>query len=326
MASTAFYTTSNNWEKPRRHFVFERTVEVEEEEVTEDFPESNQYNEISDMKSIQQGQREISLPSNIQLKNTSPRLFSPVQLCTASWERDLAHLQDILRHEEIDVDYQDSRSFSALHYSCSNGDSDITDALLERGSSTNLQDKNGSTPLLFAAAEGNLAVLVSLIEHGADPNIQNYNGETALHLAASNGHNEIVSFLLEHGAQVNARNLEGVTALHLAVSCGHEHVIQSLLAHGAHINARDDEGDTPLHWSVRAENARVLELLVKRGADVDLPNEDEETPLDLAHCLGEAKLCGFLSQYSKMVPKGNRPSLLGSMESESLAPDYFTFA
>jgi len=325
MASTAFYAnTNNNWMKARQAYVYEQTVEESEELV-----ETNEYNDGNQSYDDEFGMnngRQVSLPANI-LKSTSPSLFSPVQLCTASWETDIAHLQNILHQEEIDVDFQDSRSFTALHYSCSNGDRDITEALLERGSRTNVQDRNGSTPLLFAATEGNLQVLVSLIEHGADPNIQNFNGETALHLAASNGHNEIVQFSLEHGAQVNSCTLEGVTALHLAVSNEHDQVIQSLLARGAHVNARDDEGDTPLHWAVRAENGRLLELLVKCGADVDIPNEDDETSLDLARCLGESNMIAVLQQRSKLQPsRGKHGGILNMMESESLAPDYFTFA
>ncbi len=136
----------------------------------------------------------------------------------------------------------------------------------------------------------------------------------------------------------------------MAVSCGHEQVIQSLILHGAHINARDDDGDTPLHWAVRAENERLLELLVKSGANVDLSNEDDETPLDLAFCLGESKMCTLLAQHSKrhLQQQQQQPTLLGTnqstnqqsplfllpskerpmrgMETESLAPDYFTFA
>lgn len=101
-------------------------------------------------------------------------------LCNAAW---LSNFEAISAAKPTEVNHIDSRSYTALHYACANGNDDIVNALLERGSHANVADKRGITPLIFAALEGNLPVVTALIEHGADPNISTPFGETALHLA-----------------------------------------------------------------------------------------------------------------------------------------------
>lgn len=219
-------------------------------------------------------------------------------LCNAAWLSNYETLNNIMSTENMNLSAKDGRGCTPLHYSCSNGSLEITHALLERGSETNIQDRKGNTPLIYAAVEGNLAQTAALIEHGADPNIQNAHGENALHLASSNGYTEIVRFLLEHGAAINQCTLEGVTALHYATAGGHESVVSFLLEHGAYLNAADEQGDTCLHWAVREGKENVLRLLVEAGADFNISNDDEETPLVLADCIGEESMAAYLSRVS----------------------------
>lgn len=241
--------------------------------------------------------------SNPNMISTSQHQFeyNPELLTSATWKCSTSELQRILCDEEaVNVNFQDPRTYTALHYATSMGNSEITTTLLEYGSRVNVQDKDGRTPLMFALAEGNFDVVKSLIEHGADLNIQNNNGETALHLAAIYGNDKIARLLLKHGAAVNQYTLEGVTPLHFAAASGYLEVVRTLIERGAHLNSTDEEGDTPLHWAVRESKENILPMLLAHGANVDIPNEDNETPLHLAVCLEEQNMVNILRPYSKL--------------------------
>jgi len=239
-----------------------------------------------------------------------PSVGNDGALCEVSWANDSNQFGQLLNKIEgededfLDIDYQDERSFSAIHYTCSNGNLEMTEALLNKGCRSDIMDKEGNTPLLFVASQPasneHFQLLMSLIEFGADPNVQNFNGETPLHLAALNGNNSMVAFLIENGANVNAKNVEGSSPLHMAISAGHLEVVSYLATHGAFMNAQDDEGDSPLHYAVREGILEMIQLLIKSGADVDMANEDQESSLDLAKELGEEQIFNLLGQFSKL--------------------------
>jgi len=174
----------------RKVFDFEQTVE--------EIEETN--NDGSGYSYMEQGN------SRLEAERTSSEL-----LCNAAWLCNYQSLCQVLQKNELDVNFQDFRSYTALHYACSSGDNNSTMMLLEKGSRVNAQDRHGNTALSYAAMEGNHQILVSLVEHGADVNLPNLLGETPLHLAAGNGHCDTVRFLLKNGASVNQGTLEGIT-------------------------------------------------------------------------------------------------------------------
>jgi len=311
MATNLINPTQNHNFQHKSFFEYRQTIEEydEDDSQVENGGDGQFVNEHDETE--QPGQHLEKLPNQ----------YNPTtQLLHASWQNNFEQLQEVLRqqHElrDFDVNFQDPRSYSALHYSSSNGDSTITEALLERGSQANIQDRNGDTPLIHAAVQGNADVVVALVEHGADVNIQNASGESALHLASSNGHCEIVDFLLEHAAVINQCTLDGVTALHFAAASGDEEIVLNLLKHGAHCNAVDEEGDSPLHWAVREGRGHVLPSLVENGANVDLLNEDDESPLQLAAVLGEQPMVNYLATHSSV---NNR-----AQAEDSLSSHFFT--
>lgn len=227
MASYLSYNTQTNWK--RSPFAFSQSVEYTEEEEDDDvdnyFRQQQQENQPANPFTFTpaDNSKTFKTPNSgeygCRLFACHPTFRSPPftyifpleLLCSASWSNDYGALQEILRHQRLDVNTPDARSFTALHYSSSNGDSEITAALLENGSNANGQDKNGYTPLMHACAQANFEVVQSLVDHGADINIQNVDGESALHVACSVGNENIAEFLLEHGAHINQCNLDGVT-------------------------------------------------------------------------------------------------------------------
>lgn len=95
-----------------------------------------------------------------------------------------------------------------------------TETLIEAGANVNVQDKKLRSPLHYAADSPYLDVLSILLDNGGRPNLQDIDGRTALHLVARNGMATRAKLLVEAGADANCRDNEGKTALDLAREAG----------------------------------------------------------------------------------------------------------
>lgn len=164
----------------------------------------------------------------------------------------------------------------------------------------NKADHAGNLPLHWAAYHGRGDYVAHLIAAGSVVNQQNFSGETALMIAVSRGFTEVGHLLLLHGANPNICNIDFVTPAHMACAMGNDAMLRHLAMFGAFLNVGDEVGDSPLHYAVRESRSSTVELLVN-GCRVDctIRNEDGETAEELASCLGEISMMGFLAAASR---------------------------
>lgn len=184
-----------------------------------------------------------------------------------------------------------------LQLAVENGDTAMTELLIQHGADVNIPQADGSTvlylamkhrynnlcDLLFkhgarhniftAAGLGDISAVTSLVNH--DPNVlqvRDYENRTALHWAAKEGRLKTVKYLLDKGADIHATNQHKVsrseTALHYASK--HVDISKILIEKGAKINAGDRYGVTPLQYAARDGNIDVVKMLVSSGADVNI--------------------------------------------------------
>jgi hypothetical protein len=97
-----------------------------------------------------------------------------------------------------------------------------------------------------AAIQGQLEVIQDLVSRGTSVNSRNKNGSTPLFLAARAGNCQICRWLLEHGADVDARcTTQRLTALHEAVANDDvEIALLLIVVHGADIYVRTGAGES----------------------------------------------------------------------------------
>ncbi|MBS1987735.1 ankyrin repeat domain-containing protein [Candidatus Dependentiae bacterium] len=169
-------------------------------------------------------------------------------LLRASQRGDLEQVIELLSNADININIQDSKGLTPLHWAIVNNHEHIIRELLEHGASTIiktesfLQDNDGYTPGHIAVMRGNLKIVQALtsVNNGWDNwiNVSNNMGNTPLHFAASaqNPNPEIIKTLCNAGALVNARNNRERTALHIAMLYGHDDVVAQLLYYGADIS------------------------------------------------------------------------------------------
>ena len=93
------------------------------------------------------------------------------------------------------IDIPTENGMTPLHYSCQNGNKEISNLLIDLGANLNLRDNKGNTCLHYAVNSGNISLVKKLIMFGADKNIKNEEGYLPLNFAEKNNNNEMINIL-----------------------------------------------------------------------------------------------------------------------------------
>ncbi|XP_041812648.1 caskin-2-like isoform X2 [Chelmon rostratus] len=179
--------------------------------------------------------------------------------------------------KRLNVNYQDSDGFSALHHAALTGTTELLSALLEAQATVDVKDSNGMRPLHYAAWQGKAESVLMLLRSGASVNGVSLDGHIPLHLAAQYGHYEVSEMLLQHQSNPCLVNKAKKTPLDLACEFGRVQVAQLLLSsnmvvallEGERKEPTDSAFTTPLHLAARNGHKDVIRLLLKAGIDIN---------------------------------------------------------
>ncbi|KAL7377971.1 hypothetical protein ABVT39_006829 [Epinephelus coioides] len=179
--------------------------------------------------------------------------------------------------KRLNVNYQDSDGFSALHHAALTGTTELLSALLEAQATVDVKDSNGMRPLHYAAWQGKAESVLMLLRSGASVNGISLDGHIPLHLAAQYGHYEVSEMLLQHQSNPCLVNKAKKTPLDLACEFGRVQVAQLLLSsnmvvallEGERKEPTDSAFTTPLHLAARNGHKEIIRLLLKAGIDIN---------------------------------------------------------
>ncbi|XP_051244072.1 caskin-2 isoform X7 [Dicentrarchus labrax] len=179
--------------------------------------------------------------------------------------------------KRLNVNYQDSDGFSALHHAALTGTTELLSALLEAQATVDVKDSNGMRPLHYAAWQGKAESVLMLLRSGASVNGVSLDGHIPLHLAAQYGHYEVSEMLLQHQSNPCLVNKAKKTPLDLACEFGRVQVAQLLLSsnmvvallEGERKEPTDSAFTTPLHLAARNGHKEIIRLLLKAGIDIN---------------------------------------------------------
>ncbi|XP_026171470.1 caskin-2 isoform X2 [Mastacembelus armatus] len=196
--------------------------------------------------------------------------------------------------KRLNINYQDSNGFSALHHAALTGTTELLSLLLEAQAMVDIKDINGMRPLHYAAWQGKADSVLLLLRAGASVNSASYDGQIPLHLSAQYGHYEVSEMLLQNQSNPCLMNKAKKTPLDLACEFGRLKVVQLLLSSNMVATLLEGEGGcnsldlpstTPLHLAARNGHKDIIKLLLKAGIDINLTTK-------AGTCLHEAALYG----------------------------------
>ncbi|XP_023366839.1 caskin-2 [Otolemur garnettii] len=179
--------------------------------------------------------------------------------------------------KRLNVNYQDSDGFSALHHAALGGSLELIALLLEAQATVDIKDSNGMRPLHYAAWQGRLEPVRLLLRASAAVNAASMDGQIPLHLAAQYGHYEVSEMLLQHQSNPCLVNKAKKTPLDLACEFGRLKVAQLLL--NSHLCVALLEGEakdpcdpnytTPLHLAAKNGHREVIRQLLRAGIEIN---------------------------------------------------------
>ncbi|XP_047183681.1 caskin-2-like isoform X2 [Scophthalmus maximus] len=180
--------------------------------------------------------------------------------------------------KRLNINYQDSDGFSALHHAALTGTTELLSLLLEAQAIVDIKDINGMRPLHYAAWQGKADSVLLLLRANASVNSSSHDGQIPLHLSAQYGHYEVSEMLLQHQSNPCLVNKAKKTPLDLACEFGRLKVAQLLLSSNMVTALLEGDGGhesleapstTPLHLAARNGHKDIIKLLLKAGIDIN---------------------------------------------------------
>ncbi len=236
-------------------------------------------------------------------------------LCEAAKKGYLEITIWLLGHK-ADVNFIDSATYSALHYSAREGHLEISQRLIKAGADIDGLKKSwrwSTTPLIIAAQYGRTDIVKLLLGSGGSALVKERGSAyTALHKAAFSGHEDIVDILLmTEKIDANAKGAYKETPLHQAVLGGNINVVKRLLKCKVDVNAqKSGSRESALHFAVYNNMVDITrELLCHPDIDINLTDNENETCLHYAAEYKLVEIAQMLCQYPGIdVNKLNRAS------------------
>lgn len=222
--------------------------------------------------------------------------FGETPLIRAAMKKNSCAVQCLVK-ESADLNVEDERNFTALHYAVLNGSEDITLILLRAGCAVYRQSWKIS-PLCLAAGHNDFLLCDVLVEFGASVSQGFQTGRTLLHVAAHHGNLSMIDLALEAGDQVNVQDNLAVTPLMAAR--GNLPTVRYLVQQcRARLDLKDLYGRTALYYC--NESTECFAYLIVEGI---AGSERDYTHYSFAACKQYAlKTLEFLMLTEKLLPK-----------------------
>ncbi|XP_075755976.1 caskin-1 isoform X2 [Pelodiscus sinensis] len=207
--------------------------------------------------------------------------------------------------KKVNVNFQDTDGFSALHHAALNGNTELISLLLEAQAAVDIKDNKGMRPLHYAAWQGKKEPMKMVLKAGSAVNVQSDEGQIPLHLAAQHGHYDVSEMLLQHQSNPCIVDNCGKTPLDLACEFGRVGVVQLLLSSNMCTallepkpgDTTDPNGTSPLHLAAKNGHIDIIRLLLQAGIDIN-----RQTKAGTA--LHEAALCGKTEVVRLLLDSG----------------------
>jgi len=215
------------------------------------------------------------------------------------------NIVNYLLENNVDINYQCSKGYTALMIATKNSDMRMVNILVANGANINLKDKQGMTALLIACLNGRFNLVQYLTDSGGDINVITKYKENMLliayQLAIGNDHfiierydktyfnlkgvkptrlayEAIVNYLIAQDIDITLRDCNNLSAIDYAVVNNRYLDAKYFLNRGASPNCQFLELDL-LKYSILKEWLNMVRLLINSGVDLERKDKHNNTPL-----------------------------------------------
>ena len=207
-------------------------------------------------------------------------------------------VQEVIIHQDIDINSTNSDYETPLHLACVLGHKYIARVIISNGGNMYKRDMYNNAPIHRALSQGHVDIVDSLIsEFECDPHITGYQGRSLLHFACGNGNVEFVTKLIQHH-NISPLVTDAIqqTPLHIAASHGKNQIATLLISrYNCPVDSKGSGGNTPLHLASYCGHITLVKhLVLDHKADLKICNEFHETPLHMAAIGGHGDIVNML--------------------------------
>jgi uncharacterized protein len=232
----------------------------------------------------------------------------------------------LIEQEGNSVDKKTHHSRTYLQWAAAQGNLDIVNFLIAKGSDVNYKDSHGDNVITYAATSGNknLAVYDTLIKAGANPKIKNENGTNIIMEAIANDNDlKVTEYFVSKGISLTDKDNFGRTVADYSTKLGNLTILDKLIAKGVkptdqalffatqgsrmkengvevfqelvnkyklNPKAINPEGQTLLHALSRRGNLETINYILSQGADTKVVDKAGNTALMIASAGKNAEL------------------------------------
>uniref|UniRef100_A0A7S4MKI5 Uncharacterized protein n=1 Tax=Vannella robusta TaxID=1487602 RepID=A0A7S4MKI5_9EUKA len=202
--------------------------------------------------------------------------------------------QELEKHQTLNISLSELTEYGAspLHLAVLH-DEKLVFHLLRNGIDINHQNKRGETALHWAAHARKLDNVRILLQYGADLSILDEEENSCLHWTAASGGSRTAKILLSHNESIlNMKNKEGNTPLAVAIQNEEFVVAKFLLKAGA-------EYSEVLLEQTNQKNYEAVKILIRYGTNNDKNFQDSylRNPLHYAALHNHYRLVKLLCEY-----------------------------
>ena len=255
------------------------------------------------------------LPRDLNINETHVQEFNRTALMLAAHSGHANIIEILLRHQDINLDMQDSNGMTALYLATRRDDDVIVEQLLKAGASVDITDFQALRSPLRLAAERDLGGLVSLfLEHGADPYLQDLDGGTAMLRAVNQGCTEALEVFARKSIDLDCVDQLGQSLLHGACRYNYPKIVERLIGWSLDEkeispSIRDKFGMTPLHDACQYGHEAVVMVLLSSLRDLEMEADQMaqdslgRTPFDVAWQYGHDNIVSILKDANAAPQK-----------------------
>ena len=176
----------------------------------------------------------------------------------------------LLEIYNLDILLTDGDEWTVLYHAAENGNLDLFQYLIGKGSDVFGKTKDKQNSLHIAAVNGHAGLCKILLEiYNLDILLTDADGKTVLHHTAECGNRHLFQYLIGRGSDVFSKTKDKQNSLHIAALNGHADLCKTLLEiYNLDILLTDADGKTVLHYAAKSGNLHLFQYLLGKGSDI----------------------------------------------------------